>query len=272
MLFRTEESHNKKDTAVISTKHLILTFSSPTLPQIIKAGYLNCKIRPYIPNHLRYFKCQRFRHSHTSCNGQLTCSRCASVGHVSTDCILELKCINCSQAYSADSKLCSKWRTGKEIQIQLLPFTSSVTVTSSSKSQSPVLLVDTAPTISDSLFISGVSSSSTACPLLQTTTTSSNTIPPTSQDAKITSKPLEKRPPKNICYTIKPKINIKMAPHKSRKLSSVEYTTDEEDIMIYDIYIEEEVKSTKSIGKMGVGKREQYSLTLTPTHVRNSLN
>ncbi|GFU06167.1 uncharacterized protein TNCV_4764871 [Trichonephila clavipes] len=56
----------KKDTAVIPTKHLILTFSSPTLPQTIKAGYLNCKIRPYIPNPLRYFECQRFGHSQTS--------------------------------------------------------------------------------------------------------------------------------------------------------------------------------------------------------------
>ncbi|GFV67001.1 uncharacterized protein TNCV_356871 [Trichonephila clavipes] len=79
----------KKDSAVVPTKHLILTFSSPTLPQTIKAEYLNCKIRLYIPNPLRCFKCQRFGHSQTSCHGQLTCSRCASVGHASTDCILE---------------------------------------------------------------------------------------------------------------------------------------------------------------------------------------
>ncbi|GFT10091.1 uncharacterized protein TNCV_1115321 [Trichonephila clavipes] len=107
----------KKDTNVIPTKHLIITFSSPTLPQTIKVGYLNCKIRPYIPNLLRCFKCQRFGHSQTSCRGQFTCSRCASVGHASTDCILELKCINCSQAHSANSKLCSKWRTEKGIQV-----------------------------------------------------------------------------------------------------------------------------------------------------------
>ncbi|GFW46609.1 uncharacterized protein TNCV_1936791 [Trichonephila clavipes] len=88
---------------------------SPTLPQTIKAGYLNCKILPYIPNPLHCFK--RFGHSKNSCRGQLTCSRCASVGYASTDCILELKCISCSQAHSADSKLCPKWRTEKEIQV-----------------------------------------------------------------------------------------------------------------------------------------------------------
>ncbi|GFT42677.1 putative RNA-directed DNA polymerase from transposon BS [Trichonephila clavipes] len=60
--------------------------------------------------------CQRFGHSQTSCRSQLTCSRCASVGHASTDCSLEPKCINCSQLHTADSKLCPKWKTEKQIQ------------------------------------------------------------------------------------------------------------------------------------------------------------
>ncbi|GFV29913.1 uncharacterized protein TNCV_657421 [Trichonephila clavipes] len=106
----------KKDSTVVPTKHLILTFNSPKLPSNIKAGYLNCKLRPYIPNPLRCFKCQRFGHSQNSCPGQLTCSRCASVGHSSTDCTLEPKCINCSQLHTADSKLCPKWKTEKQIQ------------------------------------------------------------------------------------------------------------------------------------------------------------
>ncbi|GFT78479.1 putative RNA-directed DNA polymerase from transposon BS [Trichonephila clavipes] len=90
--------------------------TEPNLPSKIKAGYLNCNLRPYIPNPLRCFKCQRFGHSQNSCRGQLTCSRCAAVGHSSTDCTLEPKCINCSQIHTADSKLCPKWKTEKEIQ------------------------------------------------------------------------------------------------------------------------------------------------------------
>ncbi|GFW95512.1 hypothetical protein TNCV_1722131 [Trichonephila clavipes] len=69
------------------------------------------------------------------------------------------------------------------------------------------------------------------------TTTTSNTIPATSQDAKQTSKPRrKKRPLKNTSNTIKPKIEIKMAPHKPRKSARVEYTTDEEDMIVYDIF------------------------------------
>ncbi|GFV98166.1 uncharacterized protein TNCV_4449231 [Trichonephila clavipes] len=106
----------KRDTLIIPTKHIILTFNSPKLPTTIKAVYLNCKIRPYIPSPLCCFKCQRFGHSQTSCRGQLTCSRCASVGHASTDCSLEPKCINCSESHQSDSKLCSKWKLEKKIQ------------------------------------------------------------------------------------------------------------------------------------------------------------
>ncbi|GFX57731.1 putative RNA-directed DNA polymerase from transposon BS [Trichonephila clavipes] len=59
---------------------------------------------------------QRFRHSQTTCKGQLTFSRCASVGHASSDCRLELKCVDCSQPHSADSILCPKWKREKQIQ------------------------------------------------------------------------------------------------------------------------------------------------------------
>ncbi|GFU66630.1 uncharacterized protein TNCV_3111141 [Trichonephila clavipes] len=59
---------------------------SLTLPKTIRAGYLNYKIRPCIPKHLRYFKCQRFVHSVTACRGQLTRPRWAC-----WTCLLRLK-------------------------------------------------------------------------------------------------------------------------------------------------------------------------------------
>ncbi|GFW90158.1 uncharacterized protein TNCV_1789791 [Trichonephila clavipes] len=105
----------KKNTTAFPTTHLILTSNSPNLPISIKAGHLNCKIRPHIPNPLSCFKCQRFGHSQTSCRGQLTCSRCASVEYSSTDRTLEPKCINCSQPHPSDSRFCKKWKIEKQI-------------------------------------------------------------------------------------------------------------------------------------------------------------
>ncbi|GBO15275.1 hypothetical protein AVEN_257167-1, partial [Araneus ventricosus] len=43
----------RKGTATFPTKHVILTFSSTVLPSSIKAGYLNIRVRPYIPYPLR---------------------------------------------------------------------------------------------------------------------------------------------------------------------------------------------------------------------------
>ncbi|GFV48477.1 uncharacterized protein TNCV_3416311 [Trichonephila clavipes] len=212
--------------------------------------------------------------------------------------VIQPKCVNCFQSHPSDSKLCSKWKTEKEIQIiktnrnltylearkliapqlsqsyaqvtklsttttttqtdenitkivcpplnlleslisvpkppisssvaavnksststeaELVPSTSSVTVTSPSKSQSTNYLIHTVFTASDKFNISTASSSSTACSVLETTTTASNTIPTTSQDTTQTSKlRRKKRPPKNQSNTIKPKIEIKTAPHRPR--------------------------------------------------------
>ncbi|GFW10830.1 uncharacterized protein TNCV_4919491 [Trichonephila clavipes] len=58
----------------------------------------------------------KFRHSQTSCRGQLTCSRCASARYSSTDCTLEPKCINCLQSHPSDSKLCPIRKLEKQIQ------------------------------------------------------------------------------------------------------------------------------------------------------------
>ncbi|GFV94366.1 uncharacterized protein TNCV_2268201 [Trichonephila clavipes] len=72
----------RRDGQVLNTKHLILTFNTPDLPQTVKMAYIRCPVRPYIPNPLRCFQCQRFGHSKTVCRGQPTCSRCAEARRV----------------------------------------------------------------------------------------------------------------------------------------------------------------------------------------------
>ncbi|GFT76634.1 uncharacterized protein TNCV_3646441 [Trichonephila clavipes] len=331
----------KKDSTIIPTKHLILTFNSPTLPQTIKAGYLNCKIRPYIPNPLRCFKCQRFGHSQTACRGQLTCSRCASVGHASSDCTLEQKCVNCSQPYSADSKLCPKWKIEKEIQTiktnrnisyiearkfitpqpsqtyaqvaksitvnnssqtdetitnivcpplkllqplitiskpimsssipeviksststqaELVPSTSSVTVASPSQSPPPNSVIDTTPTTSNSLSISAASSSS------------QSVIPPPSdsykvQDAKKLAKARSRKRKKELLKKMKEAIvDIKMNPHRPKKPASDESTSDEEEMIVYDV--EDEIESNPDYVKENGKTYYKGQLLLTPTKHR----
>ncbi|GBN55059.1 hypothetical protein AVEN_204340-1 [Araneus ventricosus] len=105
----------RRNGELLPTKHFILTFSTPRLPEYIKAGYVRCSVRPYIPNPLRCFKCQRFGHSKTNCRGTLTCARCAAAGHESTDCNAVEKCVNCDGKHTSFSRSCPKWKVEKEI-------------------------------------------------------------------------------------------------------------------------------------------------------------
>ncbi|GFX07137.1 CCHC-type domain-containing protein [Trichonephila clavipes] len=78
-------------------------------------AYIRCLVRPYIPNPLRCFQCQRFGHSKTVCRGQPTCSRCAEVGHDSADCKAKERCVNCKGDHSSFSRSCPTWLLEKEI-------------------------------------------------------------------------------------------------------------------------------------------------------------
>ncbi|GBN82710.1 hypothetical protein AVEN_250895-1 [Araneus ventricosus] len=101
----------KSDGKLIPTQHIVLTFSTPELPKSIKAGYLNCPIKPYISNPVRCFKCQKFGHSQQACRGaNAICAKCSVSGHVSSDCISDdIKCINCGGAHPAFSRSCPRF-------------------------------------------------------------------------------------------------------------------------------------------------------------------
>nr|XP_042904629.1 uncharacterized protein LOC122270618 [Parasteatoda tepidariorum] len=106
----------RRNGQLIPTKHLILTFASPTLPSAVKLAWYNCPVRPYVPNPLRCFQCQRFGHSKASCRGTSVCARCSTPGHSDTSCELQPLCVNCKGAHEAYSRSCPRWSEEKEIQ------------------------------------------------------------------------------------------------------------------------------------------------------------
>ncbi|GBL75199.1 hypothetical protein AVEN_194438-1 [Araneus ventricosus] len=104
----------RRDGNLLPTKHLILTFNSPRLPESIKAGYIKLSVKPFIPNPLRCFKCQRFGHSQATCRGSPACARCAMTDHESTGCKSKEKCVNCKGEYTSFSRSCPKRKLEKK--------------------------------------------------------------------------------------------------------------------------------------------------------------
>ena len=101
----------RRDGNQLPTRSIILTFASRKLPTSIKVGYLNCPVRPYVPNPMRCFKCQRYGHSQPSCrSSSIVCARCSEIGHDSKECNKEVKCFNCKGPHASYSRECEVWK------------------------------------------------------------------------------------------------------------------------------------------------------------------
>lgn len=105
----------RRDGKEISTKHVILTFSTSVLPESVEAGYVKIPVRLYIPNPRRCYKCQRFGHGSLSCRGKAACPKCSLPDHSSDTCEAPLHCVNCMGEHAAYSRLCPQWKKEKEI-------------------------------------------------------------------------------------------------------------------------------------------------------------
>ena len=73
---RSKENDNLKNTKRVSTDTFILTFSTHTLPNSIKAGYRRLPILLF-----RCFKWQKYGHQKDKCWSVIACQVCSEEGH-----------------------------------------------------------------------------------------------------------------------------------------------------------------------------------------------
>ena len=110
---------SRKAGALIPTHNIILTFNQLELPREVSVGYVRVRVRPYIPNPMRCFRCLRFGHTRDYCRNRPTCGNCASSDHSGEDCTSETKkCVNCDASqnpHSAFDRSCPALQREKEI-------------------------------------------------------------------------------------------------------------------------------------------------------------
>ncbi|KAK5640937.1 hypothetical protein RI129_009484 [Pyrocoelia pectoralis] len=93
----------------------ILTFNVSKLPRMIQAAFYPLQVRPYIPNPLRCFNCQRFGHSLVNCKHDKRCV-CGKPAHEGIWCEEPIVCPNCQGPHKATTKTCAVYK--QEIKIQ----------------------------------------------------------------------------------------------------------------------------------------------------------
>ncbi|XP_064463466.1 uncharacterized protein LOC135374435 [Ornithodoros turicata] len=105
----------RRDGKEIQTKHIVLSFKLHSLPSSVKAGDRNCNMRPYVPNPMPCFKCQRFGHSSQVCRGNFVCPKCDGKDHTPESCRNEFHCANCEGNHPVYSRSGPRWNDEKEI-------------------------------------------------------------------------------------------------------------------------------------------------------------
>lgn len=97
-----KQDHNLAETGLI-----IITFGTHILPESLKIGYENTRVRPYIALPLRCKKCLRFGHPTPTCKSpDETCKNCSATAHTAENeqCNNEKNCLNCKYNPDVDSK------------------------------------------------------------------------------------------------------------------------------------------------------------------------
>ena len=71
----------RRDGETKLTNTYVLTFNSPTLPTVVKIGFMQVKVDVYIPNPLRCYSCQVFGHHENKCGRHPVCCNCGEPEH-----------------------------------------------------------------------------------------------------------------------------------------------------------------------------------------------
>ena len=112
---------------LVDTDSVILTFNCTNLPDRVKVGYLSVRVRLYIPDPVRCYKCQAFGHVSQRCREQQRCAVCAESDHEAKDCkSTTFKCANCGCPHKASDRKCETFLAEQEVKALMvrerLPF------------------------------------------------------------------------------------------------------------------------------------------------------
>ena len=101
----------------VPTTTVVFDVGGDQLPEFVYVGCMRKRVKLYIPNPMRCFKCQAFGHTSTRCNAtKAKCARCGGAhGYEQCDKIDTPTCPNCKGPHSAGYRGCPVYQQTQEI-------------------------------------------------------------------------------------------------------------------------------------------------------------
>ena len=103
----------KENGTLVNTTAVVLEYETESnIPERITIDYLYYRVRDYIPNPIRCYRCQKYGHTKTFCRSkEPVCARCAQ-NHLTEHCenTDTKKCASCGENHSTGYKKCRKYQ------------------------------------------------------------------------------------------------------------------------------------------------------------------
>lgn len=113
-----------KEGELVDTGTFILTFDSPSVPESLDAFYYPLKVRIYIPNPPRCYKCHRYGHMTDKCRlAKKICGKCLLDEHEGS-CKSPALCANCGDEHFSWNRSCPIFK--KEYSIMRIKVTEKI--------------------------------------------------------------------------------------------------------------------------------------------------
>ena len=111
---RVRRLKRRDDGNTVPSDTFVLSFSQEILPAKVRVAWRSARVRPYVPNPVRCFKCQSYGHMASSCRGKERCGRCASFDHKTSACQATKPKCACGGDHECWSRDCPKLAAEKQ--------------------------------------------------------------------------------------------------------------------------------------------------------------
>ena len=99
-----------------STNMILLTFFGSNLPDSVRIGPLNLRVKTFVDRPLQCFSCYGYGHGKKHCTEPSRCGNCSALdSHSTTECEADAYCFYCRDAHQLRSRQCPRYRLEQDI-------------------------------------------------------------------------------------------------------------------------------------------------------------